>query len=67
MKKHLLIFLGIILMTPLLVGAVDLMSWFYFDHQLSSIDWNEDSQARVCLALMSTALGIGPLGLAHIE
>lgn len=67
MKKTLLYLIGLVLLIPMVVGIVDLMTWFYLDHQLTSIDWHANHEGRVCLALMSAAISVGPFGLASFE
>ena len=51
---YILTFFVLAIMLPAVIGAVDMMSWFYTGHTFSAIEWSE---ARVFMALVLGMFG----------
>ena len=47
--------------SPLVLSLVDLYWWFWFDHKLTSVDWNYNSGIRVAVAWCMCVISVVPL------
>ena len=63
MKKYILMVLCTLLTLPFLLAVVDLYFWFWFDHKLTSIDWEYNTGIRTVVAFCLIIASVAPLAM----
>ena len=61
MKKWIWLGITLILVVPFIIAIVDLYWWFWFDHKLSSMDWNAGDGLKAMVAICMASASFIPI------